>query len=344
MNSFERIMNTLQQKEVDRIPVLAVLGAYSSLLIHQPIQKIYQNPDLYVKAQKAIIDTFAIDAVFAPFDYSIFAEAFNGKIKYFENQVPNITHFALNKAEDYTQLTFPDFEHSMRLPFFFESVKLLQQTFNDQVPIFSVLPGPLSFPILLMGLDEWMNTLLFNQNLAFNILSFLKEFYLSICSRLTQFGSTALIITEAFLSSEIAHRQLTDQFFPVIIDYFKDINSNLVMHSTGARYQHNLDLILQIPHLLGIALSSKDSIPETRKIVGNQLLIIGNLDNISFPLLTEKELYHKAFKSIEENYAQGPFILSNSGADLALDTPQQNIHALIRAASDFHLMKGVTNE
>lgn len=343
MNSFERIMNTLQQKEVDRVPVLAVLGAYASRLINQPIQKIYQDPELYLKAQKAITDTFAIDAVFAPFDYSIFAEAFNSHIKYFEDQVPNITHFTLQKAEDFSQLIFPDFEQSARLPYYFKSVQLLHQTFNNQAPIFSVLPGPLSFPILLMGLDEWMNTLLFNQTLAYKILENLKEFYQSLCRKLVQLGSTALIITEAFLSSEIAHRQLIDQFFPVIVDYFKDLNTFLVMHSTGARYQQNLELVLQLPHLLGIALSSKDSISETRKVVGNQLLIIGNLDNMTFPLVSDKEIYRQSLKCIESNNDQGPFILSNSGADIALNTPETNIHAMIKAAFDYQGMKGGLN-
>ena len=104
-----------------------------------------------------------------------------------------------------------------------------------------------------------------------------------------------------------------------------------MFHHGGGRINHILDLLPGLPGIAGVVVSSKDDLAEARRLAGHSLPLIGNLDNLGFPSRSAAEV-RASCRDCLHAAAGGPFILSNSAADLPLESPPENIAAMLEAS------------
>ena len=204
MNSMERVMNALQGQPVDRPPVLAVLGAYGGRLTGVPLPELYTCADKYAAGQRAVVDTFGIDMALAPFDYSVIAEAFGGDIRFFDDQPPNMKRPAAASVEQALNLPLPDPHTTGRLPMVLDATHRLAQHFRQTLPVFAALPGPAALPVLMLGMEDWLDTALFHPDAARKLLRHSARFWVQWAQALLDAGATALVITEGMAAATIS--------------------------------------------------------------------------------------------------------------------------------------------
>ena len=336
MNSYERVMSALRGEPVDRPPVLAVLGFYGSRLSGIPVQDLFRSPDHYVAAQQAVIDTFGIDMVLPPFELSLLAEAFSGDEAFFDNQAPNMKRPPAANIGEALEMEMPDPHRTARLPYILETTRRLAEIYHGIVPVFSVLPGPAILPALMLGLEGWIETLLFDQPAANRLLAQSGKFWIEWANAQLEAGTDALIVTEGMAAATIATRDLFEEkCLPHVRACFAAVNGPVVFHHTGGPINHVIDLIPGLPNLMGIAVSSQDDLYEARRKTGSGVTLFGNIDNLSFRSVSANHIRTLATACLTAGKEIEPFILCNSGADLPIDTPPENIHALREAAEVF---------
>lgn len=336
MNSYQRVMGTLLGQPVDRVPVFAVLGAYGGRLTNTDLRTIYSDASAYVDGQKALQEEFGFDLVLSSFDYSVIAEAFGGEVAWSADQAPNMKRPAVRKAADALALPVPDIAKAGRLPMILETNRRLADLYKERVPIIGVLPGPGILPALLIGMDQWMETVLFDAELAKRLLDYTAPFYVSWANALLATGADCLAITEGMATSAIASRDLfADQFLPHLRTVFSQINGPKVISSTGGCMNHVLDLLPALEGVVGVIAGSKDDLTEARRLLGPGLNLIGNLDNLSMPSFSADEVYEACLARLRAAAAGGHYILANSGADLPQATPPDNLRAMLSAAADY---------
>jgi uroporphyrinogen decarboxylase len=336
MNAYERVMNTLQGKPVDRVPVFAVLGAYGGKLTGVDLRTLYNNVEAYVAAQHTVQEALGFDLVLAPFDYSAIAEAFGGEVVWFADQAPNLKRPSVSTAAAVLALPQPDPQRTGRLPFIVESTKQLSAIYREHVPVFAAIPGPVALPALILGLETWLEILLFDEAAAQRLLAFTGEFFVTWANTLLEAGVTALIVTEGMAAAEISQRSLfAEQMLPHIRAVFSQVHGPMVFHHTGGRINPLLDLLQGLPGLAGVVVSSKDDLAEARQCLGPELLLLGNLDNLLFPTTSADEIRERSLACLRTAAPAGPFILANSGADIPLNTPPDNLRAMIAASEAY---------
>lgn len=335
MNAYERVMKALKGEPVDRPPVLAVLGAYGSNLTGTPMSDLYKNADLYVEAQGTVIDTFGLDIVIPPFDYSIIVEAYGGQPAFFKNQAPNMRRPAVTCIEDALNLPEPDIQKTGRLPLMTEITRQLAERYKKTIPIFAVVPGPVALPVLIMGMEAWLDTVLFNPQAAQQMLHKSGKFWIKWINTLLDAGADGIVATEGMASATISTRALfIEQFLAHIIHCTNQIKGPFIFHHSGGPINHVIDQIELIPNLTAIAISSQDDLSEARNRLKRNVALIGNMDNLSLSKKTAKEAEQAATACLQEGLKNQPFILCNSGADIPIETPPENIHALLNAAKN----------
>ena len=336
MNSYERVMKTLQGQPVDRTPVMAVLCTYGGRLTNVPLPKLYTDVDLYVVGQQAIQKTFGLDTVLAPFDSSIIAEAFGGKPVFFDHQPPNMKRPAAANIDEAIELSLPNPHRTARLPFVLEATRRLAALYHGTIPIFAILPGPASLPVLMLGLEIWLDTVLFNEPAANRLLERSCIFWVEWANALIKAGADGLVVPEGMAPVEITTRELFHELLlPHIRTCFGQVNGPIVFHHAGGHINPVLDLISDLPNLVGVTVSSKDDLSEARQLLGSGPALLGNIDNLAFPTATADEIHTMATACLKTGTDAGPFLLCNSGADIPLKTPPENIHALREAAETF---------
>ena len=334
MNAYERVMNALSGQPVDRTPVLAILGAYGGRLTGTPLQELYTDANKYVTGQQAIINTFGIDMALAPFDFSVIAEAFGGQVAFFDDQPPNMKRPGVPTIAEALTCPLPDPHKTRRLPLVLDATRKLAALYHKTVPVIACLPGPASLPALMLGMETWLDAVLFDEAAAREILKRSGTFWVQWANALLTAGADALIVPEGMATKQITTRTLFfDQLFPHIHACFKQVNSPLVFHHNGGEISHILDLLAHLPNLNGIAIGSKTSLNEAREKVGPDIPLLGNIEALAFPNASPEQIRELANDCLHAGTTAAPFILCTSGGDIPLSTPPENIHALVDAAN-----------
>ena len=329
-------MNTLGGFPVDRPPVFAVLGAYGGKLTATDLRTLYSDASAYVAGQIVLQETFGFDLVLTAFDYTLLVEAFGGQVVWFTDQSPNMKRPAARSAGDALSLPLPDPQQTARLPVVLEMTRRLAAVYKKQVPVISVVPGPCSLPALVIGMEQWMEALLFDPSLARKLLEYTAPFYLAWANALLAAGADCLVVTEGMASAEITPRDLfADQLLPHLASVFSLTNGPKILHHTGGRLNHILDLFPGLDGLVGVAVSSKDDLTEARRLIGPDLTLIGNLDSLTLPMVSAQKVYDTSMIRLRTAASCGHYILCNSAADIPLTTPPENLKAICAAAADY---------
>ncbi len=329
-------MNALIGEPVDRPPVLAVLGFYGSRLTGTPIKELYHDADKYVAAQQAVIETFGIDMLLAPFDFSLITEAFGGDVAFFDDQAPNMKRPAASSVREALALKPPDPRSTGRLAFMLEVTRKLAALHKGTIPIFSTIPGPSALPALILGMESWMETFLFDEPAAARLLEWSGAFWVSLANALLEAGADALVATEGMAPATVTTRDLFEQkCLPHTRTCYAQVEGPIVFHHNGGPVNHVIDLIPGLPNLMAIAISSRDDPYDARRKVGPGIPLLGNIQGLSFRAVAADQIREQATACFEANEEIGPYILCPDGADLPIDTPPENIHAMREAAEAF---------
>lgn len=328
-------MNTLQGQPVDRPPVLAVLGAYGGRLTGVPLPELYTDANKYVAGQQAVIDAFGIDMALTPFDFSAIAEAFGGTVAFFDHQPPNMKRPGIPTIAEALTVPMPDPQATGRLPLILDATRKLSALYKGNVPIFACLPGPAALPALMLGMETWVDTVLFNEAAARKILKRSGEFWVAWANALLDAGADALVVAEGMAPASITTRKLFEEkCLPHIRNCFAGVNGPLVFHHNGGKISHIMDLLPTLPNLAGVSISSKDSLPEARAALGPETPLLGNVDSLVFPMSTPDEIRKRASVCLNNSAQYSPFILCTSSGDIPIETPPETIQAFAGTAKE----------
>ncbi|WP_136514014.1 uroporphyrinogen decarboxylase family protein [Geomonas edaphica] len=334
MNSYRRVMNTLGGLPVDRPPVFAVLGAYGAALTGCDLRTLYSDPAAYLAGQKAVQESYGFDLVLAPFDFSAISEAFGGETVWGRLQTPNVRRPPAGSVAEALAMPLPSLSSTGRLPVALEATRGLARCYKEEVPVIAVLPGPGVFPALLIGLESWLETVLFEPDQAARLLAHSAHFLIAFADALLEAGADCLVFTEGMASAEIAPRELfAEAILPHLTDVLRAINGPKVISSTGGRMNHVLDLLPGLPGVVGAIVGSRDDIAESRRLTPPGFNLIGNLDNLAFASAGSAKIGRLALDCLSVAAPAGHFVLSNSGGDLPQETPAANLKAFKESVS-----------
>jgi len=341
MTPYERVIHTIQGEVSDRVPVFAILGAYGGKLTGVDLQTIYNDADAYVAGQTAVLEHFGLDLALVPVDYSCIAEAWGGETVYFNDQAPNMKRPAARSCADVLKLPLPDPFSTKRLPYVVKTARKLYEHYQGTVPVFAAVPGPCVLPSLITGMEVWIETLLFDESTAIEIMNYTAPFFTAWINALADTGVTAVFVTEAMASSEILPRTLFEKrCLPHFIKTVSGVSCPMAMHHSGS-IGHVIDLVKDIPAMAGVALGPKDDLCDARQAAGPEKLLLGNINGLDFPAFTEEKIYEVSLQCLTQAAPAGRFILMNAGGDIPLNTPPENIRAMVRAAKDYAELKEV---
>ncbi len=340
MNSSERVMAAIQGKPTYRRAVALTLSLYGAKLINCPLKEYYNNYKLYAEGQLAIRETFQPDILLAPFALPLLGAAFGSRIKYFANHPPNIAKPVLSNPNDISSLGMPDIDTDPILKYIRESLREMVSNADGEYPVSAVALSPVDFPIMILGIEAWLDTVLFNHDLTKRILEISTKFFLDWTSALFNDGATCIILPAPFANLRIVTRKfLTKTAIPNLKESFAQCLGPLILHHCGTSYHDTLPYITDMPNTIGYCIGKEDNLAESRNAIGSNTLLLGNIDGPSLYKRDPEHIYKQTCEIIEDRKEDPHFILATSAADIELETPEENIQAIIQAAKETHLEK-----
>jgi len=336
MNSMERVLTTLAGKPLDRRAVAPVLSLYGARLTNCPLEQYYTDPVAYARGQSAVRETFQPDVLFSPFAFASIGAAFGSEVHFFANQAPNIRRPAIQSAEDWDKLVLPDPDTHPRLLFFREAIRRMAAEHQGQVPIAAVLPPPIDLPALIMGIETWLETVLFDAGGTQRIMDQVVPFFVRLANSLLADGATFIVLPCAFASPTIVTREIAAAFArPALEEALAQLKGPVVLHHIGAPILRHLDLLTGLPSTVAFALDHQDNLSQARRVVGPAAVLFGGPNGPNLGRMTRAQVESECRAVLENRRHDIHFVLFTSGADVPLDTPPENIHAMREAAESF---------
>ena len=304
------------------------LSLYGARLINCPLSRYFSDPLQYARGQSAISETFRPDVLFGPFAFSLVGASFGSTIREFSDQAPTISSPVCTNPEELGKLRFPDPDTDQSLLYLRDAIYEMAVRFQDDTIVAAILPLPIDIPPLIMGLDAWMETILFDQDGVRLIMDEMIPFFVEFANEIYADGADLIVSPSAFSSPSMVTREIANSFAcPILEETLKRLKGPVILHHGGAPVMPHLDLLTGLPSVVGFVVDARDNLAEARSIIGPDPLLLGGPDNLSLPNLTPQEVTQWCRSVLTERDQDPRFILANSGPDIPLATPPENIHA-----------------
>lgn len=331
MNSLERVVGTLMGKPVDRRPFIMNLSLYGAKLSGRSVVDHYSDPDTFIEGMVAVREMFESDVVSSPFAFAIEGEAFGSRIEVRGNQAPILVEPAILNPKSISRITPPDVDRHPRILYLRNTIRGLADRYQGEVPVCGLLHNPFSLPIMIMGIENWLQTLLFEDRLRDEMLEISKTHFLAMSNAFISDGAQFLMIPALCVNPAVLTRHLVEQLvLPVYREVFAEIPVPIFVHHSGKQMLKFLDLLAEIPQIAGIVLAQEDDPTEARRLVGPEKILLSGIDAISIERSSMEEITIVCEQLAEPCRNDPRFIPMTTYADIPYAAPIENVNAARR--------------
>lgn len=332
----ERIQASLLGKPVDRRPFLPVLSLYGARLTGCPIPQYYADPVAYAQGQAAARELFEPDILCAPFAFGLIGEAFGSSLHYFADMPPNIRRPAISSLRQWDSLVMPDIDTHPNFVYIWECIRRMKADHGDAMPIILPIPGPVDVPILIMGLESWLETVLFDPDGARRVMEKIITLYIRMLNRAFENGAALAVVTCGFASPSIVTREILASFTrPILEEVLPQLIGPVILYATGAPFLAHLDMLTGLPSVVGFSIDQRDDPTKARQILGSEMALCFGVNVTSLPEMSTMEVEDVCRGLLESQRHEMRVMLSSCGPDITWETPPENIHAIRKAAEAF---------
>ena len=335
MNSLERILATVTGDDADYQPFTMLLSLYGASLIKSDTFSYYRNPALWFEGQQAVVETFNPDIVISPFSFPIEAEAFGSELVFLNKYAPNVRKPIISSLSQIDSLQRPDFDQSQSIQFFLKAMDLLSENYLEKRAIGSPIHSPADLPALLLGIEMWIDTLLFHPKEVEKMMKKTVDHFVSLGNEFIARGATFLVIPVNFNTPMIITEHIFKKLLPYLEDAFSQIKGPIVIHNGGAKLMPFIDRFAKLPNVIAFVLEPTESFDEARRIIGEKLVLMGNFDGPNFINLTIEKARDVTLKILNNRKDDKHFIFATSNADIPYDTPEETIREVVDVIRDF---------
>lgn len=332
MNGVTRINNTFAGVEVDRRAFAPVLSLYGARLSGCPLDKYYSDASAFELGQMAVLETFRTDNLFAPLNFPALGRCFGSELRFFEDQPPNICTPVLSGYKNWGKIRIPPVKDDPYLRFFVETVRRLSARVHGEVAICVPLPSIVDLPILILGFEGWMETLVSDRQVAAQIMRELEPWLRELAGLLLRAGASALAMTGAFASPSIVPTDIVLHLMrPALEQSLENLGGAVLFIHGGATQISRLSELASLPSVEAFGLEETDSFVEARRALGDSPVLSWGPNGSRLPSLNADAIRKHCLHKLESVKDDRRIMLSNSGVDIPWNTPPENIHALREA-------------
>jgi uroporphyrinogen decarboxylase len=335
MINLERILATIPGNNTDYQPYTMLLSLYGASLIKTETKSYYCDPELWFEGQKAVVDTFDPDIVISPFSFPIEAAAFGSELVFLNKYAPNVRKPIITNLSEIDSLPIPDLDRSNAIQFLLKGTDLLAKNYSGKRAIASPIHSPADLPALLMGIEMWIDTLLFHPDAVDKMMKKTVEHFVRMGNQFLERGATFLVIPVNFTNPMMISEKIFNQLLPYLEHAFSRIKGPIVIHNGGCKIMKFIDRFAQMPNVIALVLEQTESFDKARTIIGNEKILMGNFDGPNFVNLSKEKAIELTLKILIDRKDDKHFIFATSNADIPYDTPVEVISAVVDTIRNF---------
>jgi len=332
----ERVMRVFRKEPVDTMPFFS---GYGMVVLPAIKQLGYRFPQVHTDVEKLVNSSiessrmFGFDSVVVPYDMCCESEALGNKISlYADSEDILYPTIPFKRWTSLDEVEIPDNIMQLgRMPMIIEAIKRAKQQ-APEYPVGAWQLGPFTMGGQLLELDVLLKGVFKDKKKVETVLDKLSDMIITIGQAQQAAGADYITIREMGTGSDLlSPRTWKTMIQPRLQRILAALKSPKVLHICGAT-----DLIVEMMAECGadaISVDIKNNLSESRKKLGDDVLLFGNFDVFKLPC-KEETTVEETIAAIKENIDGGVDAVW-PGCDLWPDIKEENMHAIVQTTKQY---------
>ena len=331
----ERLLNALEGKEVDKVPVCSVTQTGIVELMDEvgaPWPEAHSDSEKMAKLAIANYELSGLEAVRVPYCLTVLAEAMGCEVNMgTKNRQPSVTAHPYPK--DLEGMEMPEnLLDKGRIQAVLGSIKIIREKVGPDVPIIGGMEGPVTLASDLASVKSFMKWSLKKPEMLEQVLDFATEATISYANSMVLAGADIIAIADPVASPDLMSPDSFKNMLQSRLQRFSsNVNSVTVLHICG-----NVNPILDYMANCGFeGLSVEEkigSVKKAKEILGDRVRLVGN---ISSPFVLLPGPIDKIKEEAKKAISEGVDVLA-PGCGIAPMTPVSHIKAMVEARNEYY--------
>jgi len=324
MSSYERVMNRLEGKPVDKIPNMNIVMAFAAKQIGATLKEFVLDHNVLVESKLFCAEKFGIDTVSTISDPMREAHGFGAKIIFPENDNPYCREHLITDLSQISQLKPVNPLDNERMLDRIKAVELFKRHVKGKIPIIGWVEGALAEAADLRDISLVMMDLMMEPNKMHELFEIISQQQKLFAKEQVLAGADFIGVGNA--AASLIGPQLYEEFClkydTEIVNYVHSLGAKVKLHICG-----NTEPILHLLAKTGADIFDVDHMVNFEKAVkafkGTNTVANGNLDPVTHLLqgnqasIVESTL--SCLKVADER------TLISGGCEIPINTPEENL-------------------
>lgn len=256
--------------------------------------------------------------------------AFGARIEYIDEGVPRCLELIVKSEDDVLQLPDPDVYKCERTMDRINGAALFQQLLKGTVPVGGWIEGPLAEACDLAGVDTMLIRVMTDPDFANRLMDKCLVLAKKFAKAQVEAGCDLIGIGDAICSQ--IDKDTYDIFVrdrhAELISFIHEFGVPVKLHICG-NITHLLESIRHIDTDI-IDLDWQVDMGEARKILGDSIVLGGNINPVLVQAKSEREVYEMS-KILVDQHKDSKYLLA-AGCEIPVSTPHGNLMAMRKAS------------
>ena len=337
MTSRERTVAALTGKPYDRIPVNLLMSDHAARVIGVTVGEYQTSARLMAEGQLAAWRSYGMDLINTGPGLTGIAEAAGSRLAFPDNTA-YVVETAIQETSDLDRLQVPDPHHDGRLPLFLEAASLVIEDAGDQVPVSLTTAGPFTTAANLRGTEHLLRDLRRDPEFVHRLLRFATDSIIRFASEVVLLGGRIGLAEPVASGTLISRKQFLEFAAPYLTEVIGTVGklagSPPSLHICGNSSKIWPDMADTGAGLL--SLDDEVDIAEARAAVGDRVALLGNIRPTATMVMgTPADVRANVLECLAKGVGNPKGYILGMGCALPINTPPENVHALVAAAREF---------
>ncbi len=331
----DRVLRLLRREEIDRLPIFSGMG---NITVHGlkesnvRFPEVHANPRLLAETSSSTYKMFGFECAVVPYDIAVEAEVLGCTMNTYPHSegilYPTIKDKAITNPED---IRIPEnISEKGRVPVITEAIRLLKNELSDELAIGTYILGPFLLAGQVMELEGLLKQSFKDSKKIDKILMILSDFIILLSKIYKNAGVDYITIREMGASADVlSPRMFKSLVKPHLDRIMAEVESPKILHICG-----NTNPIVNDMATTGadaISVEAKNDVSRTKRLLGEEALVFGNLDSYNIlcsgsPEDVEKEVMRCIKDGVDAVWP---------GCDIWPDVPYENMQVMVDTVKRF---------
>ena len=331
MNKTQLFERLIKGEQIEKTLFSPILMHFAARYAGKTYGEFASDHEVLVQANLKALEDFDIDMVSLISDPYRETAAFGAPVEFRAEEAPRCSELVISNIDDIENLTIPDvFKHERTFDRI-RGAEAFRSTLRNKVPIIGWIEGPLAEACDLAGVSEMLMMLMMEPGASSLLLDKCVEMAKGFAKAQIDAGCQIIGMGDA-VCSQIdpgTYDAFVRNRHADIISFIHDCGGLVKLHICG-NITHLLPSIKKINADI-IDLDWQVNMDDARSILGDQVVLCGNINPVLIQDLTVEEVYSLS-KDLVNSQKNKRFILS-AGCEITVNTKPEKLLAM-RKASD----------